>query len=599
MLSHEDAAALVLASRLFDERWYADLTGRASASRADAVAQWVADPGDDAPHPLFEPAWLYPGGRWRRHAPDPLSYYLSSDGRPGRGPHPCYPQADLGPLEDWLVAHDPAELLTPPLPREADGEVVVRLATSDLAAMVRWVRHLARTPPEAVVDLTGLEGVRRRIVAAVAADLPWVLLDGPPTAPDPVEVQVDDGVTPPAWPWLDTLLEALDRPGVAAVQPVLVGDDLTIAAPALLDHPVSSLDRVDGTTLPTRFPGVEARRRSAGAEGRRVLTTSVWLPGPRHESAEFMGTAEVTSRLVARPTGLRWSIDIAAGAAPIGRRWGDWHFARSLADALERLDQWVEIDHPETRGRATRADTDVVLTLRGLDRVAPDPRAVNLLWVISHPDDVTADELAGFDEAFAASASWAAQHGVTCLPQCTDATRFHPGVVPAGTGHPEGALFVGNARGGPRPVVTAALAGGVALRVVGHGWAAHGVTAAADRIANDALPAAYAGAGVVLNDHHDAMREHGFVSNRVFDVLAVGGRLLTDEVVGLTGTLGVDVPMWRTPEDLARLARPPYDAWPGRAERLALAERVVAEHSFDARAATLLAAARPLVDSRG
>ncbi len=55
------------------------------------------------------------------------------------------------------------------------------------------------------------------------------------------------------------------------------------------------------------------------------------------------------------PPSLRWSIDVAAGAGPIGRRWGDWHFARSLADALERLGQWVEIDHPETRGRATRA----------------------------------------------------------------------------------------------------------------------------------------------------------------------------------------------------------------------------------------------------
>ena len=62
---------------------------------------------------------------------------------------------------------------------------------------------------------------------------------------------------------------------------------------------------------------------------------------------------------------------------------------------------------------------------------------------------------------------------------------------------------------------------------------------------------------------------------------------------------GAAVATWRTSADLARLAVPPYDAWPGEQERRALAERVVAEHSFDARAATLLAAARRFVDSRG
>jgi spore maturation protein CgeB len=103
----------------------------------------------------------------------------------------------------------------------------------------------------------------------------------------------------------------------------------------------------------------------------------------------------------------------------------------------------------------------------------------------------------------------------------------------------------------------------------------------------------------VLNDHHADMRAEGFVSNRVFDVLAVGGRLLSDPVAGLAETVGTDLPTWRTPDDVARLARPPYDAWPGPAERRALAERIVAAHSFDARAATLLAAARAALDSRG
>ncbi len=68
---------------------------------------------------------------------------------------------------------------------------------------------------------------------------------------------------------------------------------------------------------------------------------------------------------------LRWSIDIAAGAGPIGTRWGDYHFAHSLGAALDRLGQWVAIDHPETVGRASRSLDDVVLVLRGLLPTTP------------------------------------------------------------------------------------------------------------------------------------------------------------------------------------------------------------------------------------
>ena len=115
--------------------------------------------------------------------------------------------------------------------------------------------------------------------------------------------------------------------------------------------------------------------------------------------------------------------------------------------------------------------------------------------------------------------------------------------------------------------------------------------AEADRIANADLPTAYASAGVVLNDHWADMAAQGFVSNRVFDVLAVGGRLVTDDVVGLSEAIGVDLPVWRTAADLARLATPPYARLPDADARARLAEQVVAEHSFDARAATLLDAA--------
>jgi hypothetical protein len=41
--------------------------------------------------------------------------------------------------------------------------------------------------------------------------------------------------------------------------------------------------------------------------------------------------------------------------------------------------------------------------------------------------------------------------------------------------------------------------------------------------------------------------------------------------------------------DLARLVRPPYAAFPDNETRRELAKRIVAEHTFDQRAATLVA----------
>lgn len=590
MLSHADATALVLGSRLFDEEWYGGLVDEAFASREAAVAHWVAQAAPDAsPHPLFEPAWLYPGGRWLRHAPDPLSFYLSRPEARGRSPHPLYDATTLGPLEGWLADHEPAEVLTTTRPALDDAFAWVEVPTGDLGLAVRWLRHLDRRSPEVLAVVRTHDDVARRVLGAVAAALPGAVLADQLWGD--VVVTVDAGVEPPRWPWLPALLAALDAPGVAAAQPLLLGSDLTVAAPVLVGHPVSAVERLDGAVLPERFPGVEAVR--TGVEGTRVLATSSWVPGPRWEGegptwAPLREAATRVSVVEGVPS-LRWSLDVAAGAAPIGRGWGDWYFARSLADALERRGQWVEIDHPETRSRATRADTDVVLTIRGLERVVPPSHTTNLarvdlLWVISHPDDVDAAELASYDVAFAASLPWARAHGVTPLLQCTDATRFRPGPGSPGDAGPE-ALFVGNARGGMRPVVAAALEAGVPLRVIGRDWAALGVRAETERIANTDLPAAYATAAVVLNDHHDDMRRAGFVSNRVFDVLAVGGNLLTDDVAGLREVVGVDLPTWRTPADLTS-----YDVLDA-ATRLALAERVVAEHSFDARAATLLDAA--------
>ncbi|WP_457205859.1 glycosyltransferase [Nocardioides sp. P5_C9_2] len=294
------------------------------------------------------------------------------------------------------------------------------------------------------------------------------------------------------------------------------------------------------------------------------------------------------------PPRLRWTIDTAAPAGPRGERWGDTHFARSLAAALERCGQFVAVDSRDARHRSSRDHDDVVLVLRGLDLVAPHPDALNMEWIISHPDLVTAEEIKGFDLVYAASVSWPTQVRrdwgleVSPLLQCTDPRYFHPDRGVPDTGPP--VLFVGNSRGVFRHAVRTALAADADVTVHGADWDEYldPQMVASSGVPNDEVGVLYASAGVVLNDHHVDMRRDSFLSNRLFDAAACGARIATDEVSGLQETFGALVQPFADEHDLARLVRPPYAAFPDNTTRRELAQRIIAAHTFDQRAATLV-----------
>ena len=269
MLDHAAAASLIDASRLFDEEWYAARAGRSFASRAEAIEHWLAHPSAEVtPHPLFEPRWLYPGGRWSDQAPDPLSFYLSRRGAGDRGPHPRFDPRELGDPQEWLAEHQPGELLPEPEPRSAVAEVSVVVPADQVRIAVAWARHLHRNSPEVTGVLTGADPVVARILGAVAADLPSIRVEDEVTSP--VRVDVAAGIRPPRWPWLPELLAALDRPGVAAAGSLLLADDFTVAGPVLAGHPIADAERLDGQPVPVS--GVVAQR--VGADGETVLATS-------------------------------------------------------------------------------------------------------------------------------------------------------------------------------------------------------------------------------------------------------------------------------------------------------------------------------------
>ncbi len=299
---------------------------------------------------------------------------------------------------------------------------------------------------------------------------------------------------------------------------------------------------------------------------------------------------------------LRWSVVISAPKGEDGARWGDTWFASDLVEALNRAGQQARTVF---RGGATsesRETDDVVLVLRGLRRVVPRRgNATWLLWVISHPELVAPDEPAEYDGVFAASEHWhrgqSEEFGVPVTPllQATNPRRFTPSAAVPDTGEP--VLFVGSTRGEYRLAVRAVVAAGLDVSVFGVGWEEYlpSGRVRGEFIPNDELPAAYAAAGVVLNDHWADMATEGFLSNRLFDATATATRVLSDHATGLHEVFGPDVVTYRDDADLVDvLSRPRDDAFPSRASRLQLAERVARDHSFDARAATLIRRAQEL-----
>jgi O-antigen biosynthesis protein len=311
------------------------------------------------------------------------------------------------------------------------------------------------------------------------------------------------------------------------------------------------------------------------------------------QAATHVPSIEVRQRAAAP---LRWAIKIAAREVDVREAWGDWHFAGALRDELQALGHEVVIDLHDAWYRPTAGLDEVVLCLRGVRRYHPDPDQLNLLWVISHPDDVSDAEYGSFDRVFVASEPFARtladDRGVPAevLLQCTDPARFRPS--PASADGPQ-VLFVGNSRLIRRPIVRDAIDAGLDLTIVGAKW--QGLVAdrylLAEHVPNEHLPALYRSAGVVLNDHWADMRRRGFLSNRLFDLAACGVPVVSDEIEGLE-VFGGLVRTYRDPADLAAVVEEALTARDHeRADRMDLARIVRERHTFGARAQALAEAA--------
>jgi O-antigen biosynthesis protein len=292
---------------------------------------------------------------------------------------------------------------------------------------------------------------------------------------------------------------------------------------------------------------------------------------------------------------LRISIKIGAPSQAVKAEWGDYHFAASMKYEFDKLGHTTRIDCLDSWNCQFALADHVVIVLRGLSSYQPKPHQINLMWNISHPDKISDHEYSLYDHVFVASDLHAARlkefmgDRVSVLLQCTDPRFFNPdlNVEPM----PGRMLFVGNSRGELRTVVRDAIAADLPIEIYGGGW--DGLIPEkyikGTNIANTELGKYYASAPVVLNDHWDNMRQAGFISNRVFDVLACGAGLISDPVPGMAALFGELVQTYETPAELARAYEElNFFAAETIAARRQMAENVLQHHTFGVRVKSIL-----------
>ncbi|MDD5723230.1 MAG: glycosyltransferase [Syntrophales bacterium] len=237
------------------------------------------------------------------------------------------------------------------------------------------------------------------------------------------------------------------------------------------------------------------------------------------------------------------------------KSWGDFHLVKAMGKELEKRGHTCTIQVlPEWKGSADRL-SDITIHVKGLSRYKPKRGPLNIMWLISHPDKVKARELKRYDSILVASRPYARQLQekvdvpVYTLLQFADCDLMYP------ESDPDLAcqiLFLGNSRRVRRQIIDDLLPTEFDLHVWGADW--EGIIP--ERyIKGRYFPyedarKLYSNACIVLNDHWEDMRRHGFINNRIFDALACRAFVVSDRCEDLNDLLHKGVVTYQGKRDL-------------------------------------------------
>lgn len=237
---------------------------------------------------------------------------------------------------------------------------------------------------------------------------------------------------------------------------------------------------------------------------------------------------------------------------------GDFFLAQDLRKGLEKLGYKVDYRFRENYGDLKLGNAGNIIYFKGYYNFDHLPAAQNLndgrkrilyLYYVEglHTEILAeADVLASASRKFIEDVAMPANHPAVYVPQFTNPDRFKPA-----SKEPDKAnrvLFVGSDNSGfGRKSVDYAVLAGAELSVFGKFWekSLPPEILKGQFIENDDLYKYYAGADIVLNDHREDMRYYGFVSNRIYDVTASGGFVLTDYLPEIEEVYGDSVATYK------------------------------------------------------
>ncbi len=467
-----------------------------------------------------------------------------------------------------------------------DASWLTRLAaavTDGVVAAAPVLVHPTRpwmeaTPHDGLVRAAGLA------IEATDAGVPYVRAIAPGSAPDVGRLDAEVSAVPAA-------CIVVDRAACHAAGGLPRADDIDVA---VIEMCARLRERGGRIVVIPSVAMVDARPVSS----LRALTGEIDAGGRAWRAAIDRSGPALLREAKPLPRGtMRFALTVAAPSSKVAPRWGDWHLAEGLAAALRRCGHEVVVqtaDHADDPATRTR---DVHVVLRGLEPVRRSPGQRHVLWIISHPESIENDELDAADLVLSASPRFAdhlpsrTTTPVEVLLQATDHYRFFPRAVDPAFHHQ--VTVVAKTRDVLRPVVADALRAGLRPAIYGNGWQdlVDPQLVKATHIDNDVVPVVYSSADVVLNDHWRTMQTWGFVSNRLYDVLACGVPVISDPVEGIADLFDGAVLEYRTPAELRALVHQ-VRADPATARERAARGRaaVLAAHTFDHRADELLAA---------
>ncbi len=255
--------------------------------------------------------------------------------------------------------------------------------------------------------------------------------------------------------------------------------------------------------------------------------------------------------------------------------WGDYWVKYELSRELNALNF-----------RIVDREPDVIFYLFGMPISGLSKDTYNIVWVYSHPDAVTAENLRSFDKIFALSPALKnklEKLGYENIELMLGATSKKP----IETEIKYDVVFVGNSRGKFGRKIVSDL-GNIPwnFKVWGNGW---------DRLLpekyiggryydNQRLGELYASSLVSINDHHPDMSREGMVAVKIFDILASNGFAISDRNPGIEEIFGDAVPQYENAEHLREMLALYIKSPNTRLEMMRAGREIALQHTWKKRA---------------